>query len=79
MSVFLPDSTFGMSNRGRGMQDLPLQVREVDDIAIDQANGADAGCSEIQSGRRAEPTGADKQALSPCSASSGPCHRRPAE
>ena len=43
------------------MQDLPLQVREIDDIAIDQTDGADAGRSQIESGRRAEPPGADEQ------------------
>jgi hypothetical protein len=43
------------------VQDLPLQVREIDDIAIDQTNGADTGGSKIESGRRAEPTGANEQ------------------
>jgi hypothetical protein len=45
------------------VQDLPLQVREIDDIAIDQTDGADTGGSEIESGRRAEPPGTDEQDL----------------
>jgi len=36
-----------------------------DDIAIDQTDGADTGGSEIESGRRAKPPGADKQDLRP--------------
>ena len=40
-----PDSTFGVADSGRRMENLTLQVREIDDIAIDQSNGADAGCS----------------------------------
>ena len=43
------------------MQDLSLQVREVDDIAIDQTDGAATGGSEVESGRGAEPAGADEQ------------------
>jgi hypothetical protein len=45
------------------MQYLPLQIREVDDIAVYQADGADTRGSEIQSGGRAEPAGADEQNL----------------
>jgi len=52
---------FRHADRRRGVQDLPLQVREVDDITIDQTDGADTGGSEIKSGGRAEPTGADEQ------------------
>ena len=54
---------FRHADCGRGVQDLPLQVREIDDIAIDQTDGADSGGSEIESGRRAEPPGTDEQDL----------------
>ena len=54
---------FRQADRGRGVQDLPLQVGEIDDIAIDETNGADTGGSKIESGRRAEPPGADEQDL----------------
>jgi hypothetical protein len=45
------------------MQDLPLQVREIDNISIDQTESADTGCGKIKSGGRAKPTGADDQDL----------------
>ncbi|TKS58784.1 MAG: hypothetical protein EWM73_03412 [Nitrospira sp.] len=52
---------FWHADRGCGVKDLPLQVREIDDITIDQTDGADTGGSKIESGRRAKPTGADEQ------------------
>ena len=42
---------------------LPLQVAEVDDVEIDDADAADAGGGEIHRGRRAEAAGADAQHL----------------
>src|SRR5688572_1120803 len=45
------------------MNDLALQVAEVDHVEVNDADGADAGGSEIHRGRRAEPAGADAQHL----------------
>src|SRR5579862_7344893 len=44
-----------------GVNDLALQVGVIDDIEIDEAEGADAGGAEIQGKRRAEATGADAE------------------
>ena len=43
------------------MQDLPLEVRLVDDVGVDDSEGADAGCGEVERGRGAEAAGADQQ------------------
>jgi hypothetical protein len=45
------------------VDDLPLQVRRVDDVVVDQADGADAGRGEVERQRRPEPAGADEQHL----------------
>ena len=42
-------------------QNLPLQVREIHDVEIDQADAADACRGEIQTERRAEAAGADAE------------------
>ena len=47
----------------RAVNDLPLQVAEVDDVEVDDADGADAGGGEIHRRRRAEAAGADAQHL----------------
>src|SRR5262249_9858185 len=43
------------------MNDLPLQVAEINEVEIDEANAADAGGGEIEAERRTEPAGADEQ------------------
>ena len=45
------------------VQQLPLQVREVDDVEVDEADRADAGEREVDRHRRAEPAGAHDQHL----------------
>ena len=45
------------------VDDLPLQVAGVDDVEVDQADGADAGCGEVESQRGAEAAGADAEHL----------------
>src|SRR5439155_1123487 len=47
----------------RPVQDLALQVAEVDDVEVHQAERADAGGGEIHRRGRAEPAGADAQDL----------------
>ena len=42
-------------------QDLALQVGELDDVVVDDADAADAGGGEIEEHRRAEPAGADDE------------------
>jgi hypothetical protein len=43
------------------VEHLPLEVGEVDDVEVDEADVPDAGRGEIQPKRRAEPPGADEQ------------------
>ena len=45
----------------RGVDYLPLQVRQRDDVVIDDAQRADAGGSKIKQHRRAEAPGANDQ------------------
>jgi len=55
----------GDSDVGRGMEDLPLQVGEIYDVAVNQANRADARRSQIQRNRGTQTSGADDQDLGP--------------
>ena len=57
------ESTFGVADAVGRVDHLALQVREVDDVVVDDAERADAGRGEIQRGRRAEPAGAEQQDL----------------
>ena len=52
-----------LADIARTKRNLPLQVGEIDDVEIDEAEFADAGRGEIQTERRAESTGADQQHL----------------
>ena len=52
---------FGPADVGGAVQDLPLQIAEIDDVEIDEAEPADAGCGEVEAQRRAEAAGADEQ------------------
>ena len=51
----------GPADVGRAVQHLALEVAEIDDVEIDEADPADAGRGEVQPERRAEPAGADQQ------------------
>ena len=51
----------GPADVGRGMDHLPLQVRQRHRVVVDHAQRADAGGGEIEQHRRAEPAGADHQ------------------
>src|SRR5205823_4383846 len=46
---------------GSAVQDLALQIAEVDDVEVDQAEAAHTGGGKIQAQRRAEAAGADQQ------------------
>ena len=52
---------FRQADIRRGMDDLPLQVRQRDHVVVDDAERADAGGGEIKEHRRAKPAGADHQ------------------
>ena len=43
------------------MDDLALQVGDVDDVEVDDADGAHAGRREVEHRRRAEAAGADEE------------------
>jgi len=43
------------------MGDLPLEIAQVDPVAVEQADRAEAGGGQIQGRRRAEPPDADNQ------------------
>ena len=43
------------------MHDLALEVGVVDDVGVDDAEGADPGRCEVERRRRAEPAGADQE------------------
>ena len=45
------------------VKDLPLQIAQVHDIAIDETDRADSGCRQIERGRRTEASGADQENL----------------
>ena len=51
----------GHADARRRVHDLALQVGGVDHVGVHQAERADAGGSEIERGRRAEPAGAEQQ------------------
>jgi len=46
---------------GRAVENLPVQVRDVDAIEVDQTDASDPRRREIQRGRTAETSGADDQ------------------
>ena len=45
------------------MEDLPLQIRLIDDIAVDQADRPHTRCRKVNSGRRSETAGSNQQGL----------------
>ena len=47
----------------RRVDDLPLEVRLVDDVGVDDPDAADPGRGQVERGRRAESAGADQQHL----------------
>ncbi len=53
----------GLADILRLMDDLALQVREVDDVEVDEADRADAGGCEVHRGRCAEAARADDEYL----------------
>ena len=52
------------------MQNLPLQIRKIDLVEIDNSNRADAGRGQVERSWRPEPAGADATRCVPPSAAS---------
>ena len=52
---------FGRADIRRGVDHLPLQIRQRHHVVVDDAERADAGGGEIEQHRRAKPAGADDQ------------------
>ena len=48
----------GAPDVGRAEEDLAVEIRLVDDVEVDEADRADPGRGQVQSERRAEPSGA---------------------
>ena len=57
------ESTFGVPRVFERVRDLPLQVRLVDDVGVDDPERADAGRSEVERRGGAEAAGADQEDL----------------
>ena len=55
------ESTLSMPTVVLGVDDLALQIRFVDDVEVDEAEGADAGGGEVEGERGAEAAGADAE------------------
>ncbi len=51
----------GPADIGLTVDDLPLQVRFVDHVELDDPDGADAGRGQVQQCRRSQPAGSDDQ------------------
>ena len=56
-------SLFDFADIACAKRDLPLKIREIHDIEIDESEPPDASCGEIKSQRSAESAGADQQHL----------------
>ena len=61
VQLFLRRLQFRPPDIRRRVQNLPLQVAEIDDVEVDQAEGADAGGGEVHRDRGSESTGADAE------------------
>ena len=53
------------SHVGRGVEDLPLQVRKIDHVAVNQSDRADTRRAQVQGDRRTQASGADHKDLGP--------------
>jgi hypothetical protein len=51
----------GLADVALAVDDLALQVALVDDVEVDDAEGADAGRGQVHQGRRPEAAGTDRQ------------------
>jgi hypothetical protein len=53
------------SDRARAVEDLPVEVRRIDAVKVDEADPPHARRGEVRRHRTAEPTGADDQHRGP--------------
>ena len=51
----------GPADVGVGVDDLAVQVGQVDDVGVDDTDGADTSGRQVEQGRRPEAAGADDQ------------------
>ena len=58
-----PGQRLGLADARLGVQDLPLQVGQIDPIAVGQRQPSDAGAGQIEGRRRAQPASADHQCM----------------
>ena len=63
VQLFLRRLQFRPPDIRRRVQNLPLQVAEIDDVEVDEAEGADAGGGEVHRDRGSESAGADAEHL----------------
>lgn len=52
---------FGLPDARGGVADLSVQIRKLDGVAVDDADGADAGAGNVLRGGAAEAAGADDE------------------
>ncbi len=57
----LAGNHLGLADRGGAVENLPLQIGEIDRIAVSQHQRTDAGGSQIQRGRRTQAAGTEYQ------------------
>ena len=55
----------GNSHVGRGVEDLPLQVRKIDHVAVNQSDRADTRRAQVQGDRGTQASGANHKDLGP--------------
>ena len=53
----------GPADVGGDVDDLALEVRDVDDVEVDEPDGPDPGGGQVERERRAEAAGADAEHL----------------
>ena len=60
-AVLAADFGLELADPVGGVGDLALQIRQLEPVVVDNADGAHAGSGEVQHKRRAKPTGAHHQ------------------
>ena len=63
LQLLLGAGDLGPADVGREVDDLALEVRDVDDVEIDQPDRANPGRGQVERQRRAQPAGADAEDL----------------
>ena len=61
LDLFFSRQDLRTSHIGRMVQNLSLQVRKIDHVAVDQADSPDPSCRQVEGGWRAQTSGTDQQ------------------